>query len=60
MYSAFKSLRIKSGLSQQWSKSEKQSRNDVFVDKQKSRKVPLIFWNVKMPKEMQQRWFHKL
>ena len=57
MYLPFKSLKIRSELSQQWSKSEKQSRNDVFGDKQTSSTVPLIFWNIKILKEMQQRIF---
>ena len=60
MYLTFKSLKIRSELRQKWSKIEKQSTNDVFGDKQTSNTVPLIFWNVKILKEMQQRWFHKL
>ena len=60
MYLAFKKLKRRSELSKQWSKSEKESTKNVFGDKERSSTAPIIFWNVKILKEMQQRWFYKL
>ena len=52
MYLAFESLKIRSELSQKWSKSEKEKTKNVFGDKQTSSTVPVTFWHVKILKEM--------
>ena len=41
-------------------KKQQNARIKVFTDKQATSKVPLIFLNVKMLKQMQQRCFKRL